>query len=315
MNSRGIRFILENLTVNQLKELCSQSDLKISGNKNDLLDRLQDGFPNYEELLSNFTIAGLKEICKLCEWEEDGDIFRLQTSGKKDELIERISDYLKEWYGEESKVVTDTNSKQKNSSEDVKKALQQHNDTEAKDHLSTDNVANDSPEILQALKEILNGLLFAERTKIGGITSGFCGACKKRHPKQWFDFVNEDKAFYLCRIGTTTIVVREGDKSNSSYHNLSLEEFINEFNKYRKDDFPSENIQENNISIQESEHKVGLFQKLAKFFQENDEDIKHIAVKSVFYLIDVVGVPPFTIISKIGEFAYDRHKSKKSESI
>ena len=310
VNEKGIEFILSCLKLTQLKELCSKYELKVSGNKDDLLFRLQESIPNLKDLLREFTVPVLKEICEQCEWDEDGETYCLSTSGKKDELIDRISEHLEEQDKGITKVVEEPEVTEKLSSSE-QKTTQQHNKT-VEPPVSSDNISKDSPETLQALEETMNGLLIAEKMKISVINFGFCGACKKRHPRQWFNFESEEKSLYLCRIGTSKIVVQDRSQEKSSYQNFTPEEFIDKYNAFREKAYISENVLQNDLPIQESEEKVGLFQKMRTFFQRKDvqQGIQK-GAKTLFKIIEVVGTPPFTQLAKVGEVVLKQYTSKK----
>ncbi len=80
------------------------------------------------------------------------------------------------------------------------------------------------PENLQELLEleaVINQLILVGKVGIGKINRGFCGACNKMHAKQWFNFTDQESSFYICRIGTPTVVMRRGDQ----YENLSAPAF------------------------------------------------------------------------------------------
>ena len=75
---------------------------------------------------------------------------------------------------------------------------------------------------LVELESVINQLIMLGKILIGKINRGFCGACNKMHAKQWFDFADHEVSFYICRIGTPTVVMRTGDQ----YENLSASAFI-----------------------------------------------------------------------------------------
>jgi len=125
LSEKSIEFILRCLRLTQLRELCSKYELKVSGNKEDLLYRLQESISNLKDLLREFTVPVLQEICERCEWDEDGETYCLSTSGRKDELIDRISEHLEEQDKGITKVVEEPEVTEKLSSSE-QKTTQQH---------------------------------------------------------------------------------------------------------------------------------------------------------------------------------------------
>jgi len=81
------------LTNDELKNICSYLDLKVGGNKDELVNRISDeikktkkaNVPNHlsKSDLFNMTNENLKELCSILD---------LKVGGNKDELVNRIYD-------------------------------------------------------------------------------------------------------------------------------------------------------------------------------------------------------------------------------
>ncbi len=74
-----------NMTIPKLKALCKEKNLKVSGKKDELIQRLMGGadikITDEDNTLSLLKVKDLKEVCKS---------LKINCAGKKDELIERI---------------------------------------------------------------------------------------------------------------------------------------------------------------------------------------------------------------------------------
>jgi len=85
---RPLKFdeFLENyLTLNQLKYICSLNGLKVSGRKNELIERIMKSKVSESDILNVLLVQELREIL---------DHMGLVKSGRKDELISRILEQL-----------------------------------------------------------------------------------------------------------------------------------------------------------------------------------------------------------------------------
>ncbi|MEA1048382.1 hypothetical protein U5801_00905 [Lamprobacter modestohalophilus] len=269
--------VLEVMTTPQLRDFVYRYELECSDARK--ISALKEAIGEYEPDIEELLI-----IFSVAQLKEICGILEIDSNGKKQAIIDRIarSDSLDEenMRGGKSTV------------------------TESEDELA-------------ALEDVINGLLNSGELKIGSTTSGYCGSCQKRHAKQWFDFQKKEKSFYLCRIGSGAIVLREGSRKATSYETVTIEGFVKLYSRYRDFayDLPNELIEdlehESGAIFAPEEaviEKNGVLRRISALFR-NKKKVQHVARMSC-KVITIVGVPPFTVVAAIGEAFLDHYSSK-----
>ncbi|MEZ5672581.1 MAG: hypothetical protein R3E08_09435 [Thiotrichaceae bacterium] len=186
-NPEEIRInLIDSLTVQELRKIVKKFGIEYEGaaKKKLLVEAILQSPVRVCDIAEEWSEVQLKEFC---------DAIGMDSVGRKSTLLKKLATFLNE------------------PTEAPKRPEKK------KPELPPEDVQE-----LEELESVLNQQIVLGKVNIGKINRGFCGACKKMHAKQWFEFADQGVSFYICRIGIPTVVIRTGDQ----YENLSASAFV-----------------------------------------------------------------------------------------
>ncbi len=198
INSIEIRAdLIKSLTVRELRKLakCFGIECEASAKKDQLVEALIHSNIRVYEIANAWNEVQVKEFCQK---------IGMDSVGRKSALLKKLPEFL-------------------NESEITREPIEKK-----KPDLPPENL-----EELKELEQVINQLVLLGKIEIGKINRGFCAACSKMHAKRWFNFTDQEASFYICRIGSPTVIIRRGE----NYENLTTSAFLQ---KYKNPDFDKE---------------------------------------------------------------------------
>ncbi len=198
INSIEIRAdLIKSLTVRELRKLakCFGIECEASAKKDQLVEALIHSNIRVYEIANAWNEVQVKEFCQK---------IGMDSVGRKSALLKKLPEFL-------------------NESEITREPIEKK-----KPDLPPENL-----EELKELEQFINQLVLLGKIEIGKINRGFCAACSKMHAKRWFNFTDQEASFYICRIGSPTVIIRRGE----NYENLTTSAFLQ---KYKNPDFDKE---------------------------------------------------------------------------
>jgi uncharacterized protein involved in tellurium resistance len=181
--------LIKSLTVRDLRKLtkCFGIECESSAKKDQLVEALIKSDIRVYEIANTWSEVQIKEFCQQ---------IGMDSVGRKSTLLKKLPEFL-------------------NESEITREPVEKK-----KPDLPPENF-----EELKDLEQFINQLILLGKIEIGKINRGFCSACSKMHAKRWFNFTDQEASFYICRIGSPTVVIRRGD----NYENLTSSAFLQKY--------------------------------------------------------------------------------------
>jgi uncharacterized protein involved in tellurium resistance len=190
VNTTEIRAnLIKSLTVRDLRKLAKYFGVECesSAKKDQLIEILIKSDIRVYEIVAAWSEAQIKEFCQQ---------IGMDSVGRKNVLLKKLPEFL-------------------NESEIIRAPVEKK-----KSNLPPENI-----EELKELEQFLNQLILLGKIEIGKINRGFCAACSKMHAKRWFNFTDQEASFYICRIGSPTVIIRRGE----TYENLTTSAFLQKY--------------------------------------------------------------------------------------
>ncbi|MEY3219406.1 MAG: hypothetical protein RIT27_763 [Pseudomonadota bacterium] len=189
--------LIKSLTVRDLRKLAKYFGIECesSTKKDQLVKIVMNSDIRVYEIANTWNEAQVKEFCQQ---------IGMDSVGRKNTLLKKLPAFL-------------------NESEIIREPIEKK-----KPDLPPENF-----EELKELEQFINQLVLLGKIEIGKINRGFCAACSKMHAKRWFNFTDQEASFYICRIGSPTVIIRRGE----NYENLTTVEFLH---KYKNPDLDKE---------------------------------------------------------------------------
>lgn len=190
VNTAEIRAnLIKSLTVRDLRKIakCFGIECESSAKKDQLIEILIKSDIRIYEIVAAWSEAQIKEFCQQ---------IGMDSVGRKNALLKKLPDFL-------------------NETEITRAPIERK-----KPDLPPENL-----EELKELEQFLNQLVLLGKIEIGKINRGFCSACSKMHAKRWFNFTDQEASFYICRIGSPTVIIRRGE----TYENLTTSAFLQKY--------------------------------------------------------------------------------------
>lgn len=181
--------LIKSLTVRDLRKLakCFGIECDSSAKKDQLVETLINSDVRVYEIANTWSEVQIKEFCQQ---------IGMDSVGRKNTLLKKLPEFL-------------------NESEIIREPVEKK-----KPDLPPENF-----EELKELEQFINQLVLLGKIEIGKINRGFCSACSKMHAKRWFNFTDQEISFYICRIGSPTVIIRRGE----NYENLTSSAFLQKY--------------------------------------------------------------------------------------